>query len=114
MGPYLLFRTMVPDWPVVRSETLTCHPSASETSKKWIFMVSPPFMTRGFLLDPFKGSALKAAFSLLPVVVTCHAGAHTANRFGAPATGKPPSDERPVPARTGATCTPTAASTTRA
>ena len=51
-GPYLLFSTTVPEWPVVRSVIWTCHPSAALATKKWMRMVSPAFITRGRELGP--------------------------------------------------------------
>lgn len=36
IGPYLLFSTMVPEWPVVRSVTWMCQPSPPATTKKWM------------------------------------------------------------------------------
>ena len=51
-GQYLLFRTIVPEWPVVTSVTVTFQPWPAAPRWKWIRTVSPAFMTRGDLLVP--------------------------------------------------------------
>src|SRR5215468_155573 len=93
-GPYLLFRTIVPDWPVVTSSTSMFHPWPGAPRWKWVLIVSRAFMTSGLLLEPLNSSSLNAAFSLFPVVVTCQVGEHTENLFGVNVTLKPPSVEQ--------------------
>src|SRR5215469_1206790 len=94
IGPYLLFRTIVPDSPVVTSSTSMFHPCPGAPRWKWILIVLPALMTSGFLLEPLNSSSLNAAFSLFPVVVTCQVGEHTENLFGVNVTLKPPSVEQ--------------------
>jgi hypothetical protein len=70
------------------------QPCEGEVTWKWIWIVSPAFITRGDLLVPSYSSALNAA-SLAPLcVLTCQTGEHTLNLSGAWVTLKPPSDEQ--------------------
>src|SRR5215467_2881075 len=94
IGPYLLFRTTVPDWPVVTSSTSMFHPWPGAPRWKWSLIVSPAFMTSGLLLEPLNSSSLNAAFSDPLVVVTCQVGEQTENLFATGATLKPPSVEQ--------------------
>jgi len=83
IGPYLLFRTTVLEWPVVRSVTLMCHPSLGEATKKRMRMVSPALITSGWELEPSNSSALNAAVSAKLLVPTCRTGVQTENLLGA-------------------------------
>src|SRR5207237_4618183 len=80
--PLLLFSTIVPDWPVVTSVTVTLTGSpVCAPLKKWTVMVSPELMMRGLVVAPLWSSPLKAAYSLKVVGLTAHAGLQTVHLF---------------------------------
>ena len=83
-GPLvLLFRTMVPAWPVVTSVTVMCIPSWAAVTYWWSVIVSPACMIRGPPVPLSVSIALNAADSELPCGDTSHTGEQAVYVLGA-------------------------------
>ncbi len=67
----------MPEWPVFRSVTVMCMPSAAEVMYWWSVIVSPACMISGPPLWLSVSSALNAADSDFPVFETSHTGEQT-------------------------------------
>ena len=70
----LLSSTIVPEWPVVRSVTVMCVPSAAGVAYWWSVIVSPACIINGPPLTLSVSIALKAADSELPLRETSNTG----------------------------------------
>jgi len=63
-GPcFWLFSTIVPEWPVLRSVTVMCMPSAAGVTYWWSVIVSPACVTSGPPVTLSVSIALNAADS---------------------------------------------------
>src|SRR5215471_20314495 len=100
---------MVPEPPVVRSVTVTWYPSLAEVVNQWMVIMSPAFITRGFLGELESVSiALNAAVSWnfpgVPCAVSFHTGEQTVYVFGEYFTTNPPCGVQLVTSESGYNC----------